>query len=101
MVTIGILLPDLKSYVKYTTLPSHMGILMIIYGLHNIYFFIYITYILSVCNVVCSDVAYGTAAAIHRTITWEMGQRRQLSRSSESDRLPQNTWLKNSITFYS
>ena len=47
-----------------------MGILMIIYGLHNIYFFIYITY-MSVCNVVCSDVAYGTAAAIHRTITWK------------------------------
>ena len=36
--TFRTLLLDLKSYVKYTTLPSHIGILMIIYGFHNVYF---------------------------------------------------------------
>ena len=50
MITIGVLLLDLKSYVKYTTLPSHMGLLMIIYSLYTA-FISCVKYILSVCNV--------------------------------------------------
>ena len=80
-ITIVILLPDLKSYVKYATLPSHINIVMIIYNLYTA-FICLVKYMLSICNVFEMD--HGMAAAIKIIVTLKTNRRLQRSRSSDT-----------------
>ena len=64
----------LKRYVKYTTLPSHIGILM------NL-FIVYTQRLLLVLNtyylfiMCCPEIAHGTAAAIDKILTLKTNRR--------------------------